>query len=125
MNSTTAEQEFDSLPLAVLSGGLPADLTGHMFVVAPAGTSDHPFGSGTPLLNGTKEVLKWKVEYQDGDEIKALKIEQTIHQMGLSADYIVLIDTAFKLNFDGVFYNPAWLAKQIRQANFTTGSGWL
>jgi hypothetical protein len=65
--------------------------------------------------NGTQEVLKWKVEYQGGEEVKALKIEQTIHQMGLSADYIVLIDTAFKLNFDGVFYNPAWLAKQIRQ----------
>jgi carotenoid cleavage dioxygenase-like enzyme len=64
---------------------------------------------------GSQEVLKWKVEYQDGDEIKALKIEQTIHQMGLSADYIVLIDTAFKLNFEGVFYQPSWLAKKIRQ----------
>jgi Retinal pigment epithelial membrane protein len=65
--------------------------------------------------DGSKDVQKWQVEYTDGTEIKPLKIKQTIHQMGLSADYIVLIDTAFKLGFEGVFLNPPWLAKKIRQ----------
>ncbi len=57
MNSDTAEREFKSLPFVVVSGALPADLLGHMFVVAPAGTSDHPFGSLLSLFtNGTQTL---------------------------------------------------------------------
>ncbi|WP_375500254.1 carotenoid oxygenase family protein [uncultured Nostoc sp.] len=64
--------------------------------------------------NGNKDLKKWKVEYIDGAEIKPVKIQQTIHQMGLSKDYIVLIDTAFKLSIDGVFYSPEELAECTR-----------
>jgi carotenoid cleavage dioxygenase-like enzyme len=49
--------ELDT-PLHVLSGQLPADLRGHVFVVAAL-----PYGDGTPIFNGDGTI--WRFDFDD------------------------------------------------------------
>jgi hypothetical protein len=42
--------------------------------------------------DGVGELKRWKLILPDGSPVK---IEQTIHQIGVTKDYVVLMDTAF------------------------------
>ncbi|MEM1370215.1 MAG: carotenoid oxygenase family protein [Cyanobacteria bacterium P01_H01_bin.15] len=47
---------------------------------------------------GDHDIKKWKVIISEQGERKPLVVTQTTHQVGLTADYVVLMDTAFKMN---------------------------
>ncbi|UQA63270.1 carotenoid oxygenase family protein [Polyangium aurulentum] len=53
---TKAKRDEIDAPLHVLSGELPGDLRGHVFVVAAI-----PFGDGTPLFNG--DGMIWRFDF--------------------------------------------------------------
>lgn len=53
--------------------------------------------------NGQSYLERWKVVLPDGSPVK---IKQTMHQIGLSQDYIVLMDTAFVTGVQQVINNP-------------------
>jgi len=53
--------------------------------------------------DGQGNLERWKVVLPDGSPIK---IKQTIHQIGMSQDYIVLMDTAFVTGIEQVLNNP-------------------
>lgn len=56
------------------------------------------------LWTGKQEEMKtWRVLDEEG---KPLQIFQTMHQMGISEQYIVLIDSAFKFGVDLMLQNP-------------------
>lgn len=59
--------------------------------------------------NGIGNFQKWKVLLPNGFP---LKIEQTLHQIGLTRDYIVLADTSFKFDVDEILPQPS---KQIAE----------
>jgi len=44
--------------------------------------------------NGSDQLKKWKIIHNDS----SIKIQQSTHQMGLTENYIVLVDTAFKVS---------------------------
>lgn len=46
------------------------------------------------------DVEKWKLVQEDG---KAIAIKQTLHQMGITQDYIILADTSFKFDIEEGF----------------------
>jgi carotenoid cleavage dioxygenase-like enzyme len=53
--------------------------------------------------NGSSEdIKKWQIVDADGNSIK---IEQSMHQMGLTRDYIVLMDTSFKFGIEQLIYD--------------------
>lgn len=52
--------------------------------------------------NGDK-INKWKVVNSNK---KPVKIRQSMHQIGISRDYIVLIDTAFKTGLEQILVDP-------------------
>jgi carotenoid cleavage dioxygenase-like enzyme len=49
------------------------------------------------------KIKKWKVV--DSNK-KSVKIRQSMHQIGISRDYIVLIDTAFKTGLEQILVDP-------------------
>lgn len=53
--------------------------------------------------NGQGYLERWKLVLPDGSSVK---IRQTIHQIGLSEDYIVLMDTAFTTGLEEFINNP-------------------
>lgn len=53
--------------------------------------------------NGAGELERWKLINPDGTLVK---IEQTIHQIGVTKDYVVLMDTAFITGLEQVLGNP-------------------
>ncbi|MFB6274906.1 MAG: carotenoid oxygenase family protein, partial [Halothece sp.] len=53
--------------------------------------------------DGQNNLERWKVVLPDGSPIK---IKQTIHQIGISQDYVVLMDTAFIAGLEQVINNP-------------------
>lgn len=52
----------------------------------------------------TGNFQKWKVLLPNGCK---LKIEQTLHQIGLTKDYIILADTSFKFDSDEILPQPS------------------
>lgn len=60
--------------------------------------------------NGQSNLERWKVVLADGSPIK---IEQTMHQIGISQDYIVLMDTAFIAGMEQVLNNPIPESKKL------------
>ncbi|WP_250632638.1 carotenoid oxygenase family protein [Rhodoflexus caldus] len=52
--------------------------------------------------NGQGAMQQWEVTDQDGN---GLLIDQNMHQIGFSEDYIILIDAAFKFSLDVMLYN--------------------
>ncbi|MCS7018373.1 MAG: carotenoid oxygenase family protein [Cytophagales bacterium] len=52
--------------------------------------------------NGQGALQQWEVTDQQG---KGLLIDQNMHQIGFSQDYIILIDAAFKFSLDVMLYN--------------------
>ncbi|MDY7013390.1 MAG: carotenoid oxygenase family protein, partial [Cyanobacteriota bacterium] len=59
--------------------------------------------------NGSGSLQKWKIAYGG----RPVKIKATMHQMGLSKDYIVLTDTAFKIVIES--FIPAIQKKLFRK----------
>lgn len=53
--------------------------------------------------DGAGNLERWKLLLPDGSPVK---IEQTMHQIGITKDYIILIDTAFIAGIEQVLNNP-------------------
>jgi carotenoid cleavage dioxygenase-like enzyme len=56
--------------------------------------------------DGQGELQKWEVVVQDGNEFVPIRIEQSMHQLAVTQDYIVLMDTVFKLGLEQLLTNP-------------------
>lgn len=60
------------------------------------------------------KMKKWRVVDEAG---KDLNIDQIMHQISLSEDYLILMDSSFKFTFDQAFSfpleTPGWLAQEI------------
>ena len=52
--------------------------------------------------DGQGAMQQWEVTNQEGD---SLLIDQNMHQIGFSEDYIILIDAAFKFSLNVMLYN--------------------
>jgi carotenoid cleavage dioxygenase-like enzyme len=52
--------------------------------------------------NGQGAMQQWEITDQDGN---GLLIDQNMHQIGFSEDYVILIDAAFKFSLDVMLYN--------------------
>ena len=53
--------------------------------------------------DGVGNLERWKLVLPDGTPVR---IEQTIHQIGVTKDYVVLMDTAFTTGIDELINNP-------------------
>lgn len=53
--------------------------------------------------DGKGNLERWKLVLADCSPVK---IEQSVHQIGISKDFIVIIDTAFKVGVDQILNNP-------------------
>lgn len=53
--------------------------------------------------DGKGDIERWKIVLADGS---AVKIEQSTHQIAVTKDYVVIIDTAFKVGADQILNNP-------------------
>jgi carotenoid cleavage dioxygenase-like enzyme len=53
--------------------------------------------------DGNGDIERWRLVLSDGSPVK---IEQSVHQIGITKDYIVLIDTAFKVGVEQLLNNP-------------------
>ncbi|NJL00051.1 MAG: carotenoid oxygenase family protein [Spirulinaceae cyanobacterium SM2_1_0] len=53
--------------------------------------------------HGTGKLERWRLILPDGSH---LSIKQTMHQIGVSKDYLVLLDTAFSTGIEQLFNNP-------------------
>ncbi len=53
--------------------------------------------------NGTGDLQKWQIIHSNGTPVQ---LEQSMHQIGLTRDYIVLMDTAFKIGPEQLIPNP-------------------
>jgi hypothetical protein len=62
--------------------------------------------------DGTGNLERWKLVLPDGSPIS---IQQTIHQIGISQDYIVLMDTSFATGIEQLLNNPFPNEKEIEE----------
>lgn len=62
--------------------------------------------------DGTNDIERWKLVLPDGSPVK---IEQSVHQIGVSKDYVVIIDTAFKVGVDQILNNPLPDAEKVEK----------
>jgi carotenoid cleavage dioxygenase-like enzyme len=62
--------------------------------------------------DGTGNLERWKLRLPDGSPVK---IEQTIHQIGISKDYVILMDTAFIVGLEQLINNPIPENKQLEE----------
>lgn len=53
--------------------------------------------------NRQGSLERWKLVLEDSSPVK---IEQSVHQIGVTKDFIVIIDTAFKVGVDQILNNP-------------------
>jgi len=53
--------------------------------------------------DGVGNLERWKLILPDGSPVR---IEQTMHQIGVTQDYVVLMDTAFKTGLEQIINNP-------------------
>ena len=52
--------------------------------------------------NGVGDLERWKLVHEDGTPVQ---IEQSLHQIGITRDYVVLVDTNFKVGIAQAFNN--------------------
>lgn len=62
--------------------------------------------------DGEDHLERWKLRLPDGSPVK---IEQTMHQIGVSKDYVILMDTAFIAGIEQVLNNPFPENKKIEK----------
>ncbi len=60
--------------------------------------------------DGKSDLERWRVVLPDKTPVK---IEQTMHQIGMSQDYIVLMDSAFQFGLEQVINNPVPNSKAV------------
>ncbi|MBW4596715.1 MAG: carotenoid oxygenase family protein [Brasilonema angustatum HA4187-MV1] len=60
--------------------------------------------------DGKSELERWHVTLPDGSPIK---IRQTIHQIGVTQDYVVLVDTGFKVGPEQLITKPIIKNKKL------------
>jgi carotenoid cleavage dioxygenase-like enzyme len=53
--------------------------------------------------DGKGNLERWKLQLPDGSPVR---IEQTMHQIGLSEDYVILMDTSFITGIEQILNNP-------------------
>lgn len=63
--------------------------------------------------NQKGSLERWKLVLLDGSPVK---IEQSVHQIGVTKDFIVIIDTAFKVGVDQILNNPLPDAEKTERA---------
>lgn len=64
--------------------------------------------------NGSSSLQKWKVTHRN----RPVKIKSTMHQMGISKDYVILTETAFKLVLEDFIPSiSTQLLKQLKNLN--------
>ncbi len=69
---SASRAELDDLPLNLVAGELPPDLTGHVFIVAPVGsvnTDGLPYINGDALLNG--DGMVYRLDFDRPGEARA------------------------------------------------------
>jgi carotenoid cleavage dioxygenase-like enzyme len=49
---------IDEIRLNLKNGEMPSDLQGHVFLIAPVGFENAPYGDGTPIFNGDGMVYR-------------------------------------------------------------------
>ncbi|MDJ0618690.1 MAG: carotenoid oxygenase family protein [Calothrix sp. MO_192.B10] len=62
--------------------------------------------------DGKGDLERWRVVLPDKTPVK---IEQTMHQIGMSQDYVILMDTAFQFGLEQVINNPVPNKKGVDQ----------
>ncbi|MBW4630853.1 MAG: carotenoid oxygenase family protein [Iphinoe sp. HA4291-MV1] len=62
--------------------------------------------------DGKNEFTRWQVKLPDGSPIK---IRQTIHQIGVTQDYVVLMDTGFKVGPEQLITKPVIKNKKLQK----------
>ncbi|WP_143288207.1 carotenoid oxygenase family protein, partial [Calothrix rhizosoleniae] len=60
--------------------------------------------------DGKGDLERWRVVLPDKTPVK---IEQTMHQIGMSQDYIILMDSAFQFGLEQVINNPVPNSKAV------------
>ncbi len=60
--------------------------------------------------DGAGDLERWRVVLPDKTPVK---IEQTMHQIGMSQDYIILMDSAFQFGLEQVINNPVPNSKAV------------
>jgi len=56
--------------------------------------------------DGQGDLQRWEVVVQNGSQIAPIRIQQSMHQLAVTQDYIVLMDTVFKLGLEQLLINP-------------------
>ena len=62
--------------------------------------------------DGVGELERWRLVLADGTPVK---IEQSLHQIGITRDYVVLMDTDFKVGMADAFNNPSPTHPQVEK----------
>jgi carotenoid cleavage dioxygenase-like enzyme len=62
--------------------------------------------------DGRGDLERWQVELPDGS---AVKIQQTMHQIGITQDYLVLMETGFKVGPEQLLTKPVLKNKKLEQ----------
>jgi carotenoid cleavage dioxygenase-like enzyme len=62
--------------------------------------------------DGSGNLERWRLILPDGSPVK---IKQTIHQIGLTKDYVVIMDTAFKAGLVQLLNNPSPNRKELKK----------
>ncbi|NMG09450.1 carotenoid oxygenase family protein [Brasilonema sp. UFV-L1] len=62
--------------------------------------------------DGKNEFERWEVKLPDGSPVK---IRQTIHQIGVTQDYVVLMDTGFKVGPEQLITKPIIKNKKLQK----------
>jgi carotenoid cleavage dioxygenase-like enzyme len=62
--------------------------------------------------DGIGNLERWKLILSDGTSVK---IEQSMHQIGVTKDYVVLMDTSFKVGLEQVLNNPFPESKEFEK----------
>jgi carotenoid cleavage dioxygenase-like enzyme len=58
------------------------------------------------VWDGQQELQKWNVVVREAGETHPIRIRQSMHQIALTQDYVVLMDTVFKLGAEQLITNP-------------------
>jgi carotenoid cleavage dioxygenase-like enzyme len=62
--------------------------------------------------DGQGDLERWRLILPDGSPVK---LEQSVHQIGVTEDYLVLIDTAFKVGVEQILNNPLPDSEQLEK----------
>ncbi|WP_414587175.1 carotenoid oxygenase family protein [Scytonema sp. PCC 10023] len=64
--------------------------------------------------DGKSDIERWRIKLPDGS---AVKIKHTMHQIGVTQDYVVLMDTGFKVGLEQLVTEPIIQNKKLENRN--------